>query len=1347
MVTRRKGRGVIYLMTCIALCAVLVFSGLNFPGPISAENIYEYVEENEPEVADDSEVVIHEEPYRRFDERYGLMDDRFGTWDKTTPFEKAIPQRNEGRSFLDELLPLGDYEVREPIRIDSDENFTEQADTEGWPGNGTEGNPYIIEGYEIDGTGHGYCIFIGNTTVHFELRDNYLHNASGKSSVRYFRDAGIYLHNAANALIEDNTALNNHNGIYFHFSKGNAIVGNIASLNTNGIYIRHVSYYNIITDNIVSSNDNGIRLNDCNRWNVLDNNTVVNNNDRGIRISYHSDYNTFTNNTIYNSNYGIEIRSFSTENTFTNNTIYSHRRGFYIRDSGSQTITNNKISENGVGIWFYLYSSNNIIKGNKISNNYAEGIRLVASHGNIVSDNIVSNTRLGIYLWVSNNNELSNNTVSGCGWAVLLRDTNNNALSKNTVSNNNHGIILYISTNQTLTDNVMENNGLFIDGNTSHQWNTHIIDTSNTVNGKPVYYWKDRTGGTVPADAGHVILASCTNILVENFIFNNSDVGIQLGFSNNNFIINNTASHNGYDGICLFRSHGNVITDNTVSNNGWMGIFLWRSDGNIISGNTASHNDHGILVLDNSDENTFTDNTVSNSRRMGFYLSTSNGNNITNNHIFSNNGMGIHLRTSSDGNTLLGNVLENDGVVITGWASEHWNTHSIDDSNTANGKPIYYWKDRTSGTVPEGAGQVILANCTGVTIKNQNISDVHTGVLIGFSDNNIITNNTLTNNYFGVLFRLSDGNTITNNTLTNNNDGIFFRFSDGNTITNNTLTNNNYGIFFRSSENNLIYRNRFVENVYQGYDDGNNDWDYGDPVAGGKGGNYWSDYEGNDRGDGIGDVPYYLSYGNRDKFPWVSYQITEVTYIEIAPKPTNITAGDTHTFSAFAYDANHNLIGEVSEISGFGWSMEAGAGGNWYRNIYFSEFAGTWTVTGTYSTIMDTATLTINPGDAGHIVISPDESNINAGDTQDFTVTAYDEFNNEIGYVTDETTWSIETDAGGIWDDNVYTSESAGTWTVTVTYNGLTDDATLIVESEGIAYYLKIRPETAYTKAGDSITYTAVIYDQYWNEIDEVTDQTNWSIEARAGGNWTDSVYTSEFSGIWTVSGVYDGITGEANLTVNPGNVSYMAISPQVFVINAGQTRAFTADTYDQFGNMINDVTGDTNWSIEGGAGGSWLNNAYNSEFSGTWTVSGMHNDLTDNATLTVNPSIVHTVIISPSEEQYVNASQNIVFTAAAYDVYGNLISDESTDFIWQNACEDGVFYQERPGVYRVTATYEGVTSDSTTVTVETSQSSYWWLLLPLVAVVIVLFVLLKKWPLHEQEEPAVKGLNEPSGK
>jgi parallel beta-helix repeat protein len=132
-------------------------------------------------------------------------------------------------------------------------------------------------------------------------------------------------------------------------------------------------------------------------------------------------------------------------------------------------------------------------------------------------------------------------------------------------------------------------------------WNTHYIDnTSNFVNGKSVYYWKNQTGGVIPDDAGEVILANCTNVLVENQELTSATVGIEAGFSSYNNIANNNLSGNRF-GMFLYESSQNVIWNNSVFFNTVYGIQLTLSSYNKIYHNNIIGNFN--QAFDNADNN------------------------------------------------------------------------------------------------------------------------------------------------------------------------------------------------------------------------------------------------------------------------------------------------------------------------------------------------------------------------------------------------------------------------------------------------------------------------------------------------------------------------------------------------------------------------------------------------------------------------------------------------------------------------------------------------------------------------------------------------------------------------
>jgi len=446
-----------------------------------------------------------------------------------------------------------DYVSHSPIRINTNSNFDAAHGVVNWAtGNGSPGNPWIIENWDINGIGIGTCIFIGNTTDYFVIKDCHLHEANGAYGEPFFRNSGIHLFYASNGKIENNTAhSNNYCGLLIFYSNNNNII----------------------------------------------------------------------NNSFYNNNWGIYSQA-SNNNKFIGNNIYQNNKGLWLGWAG-----------------VFIGSQFNYIYNNNVSTN-GNGIIIHTSNYNTVMNNIASwNTDYGIYLDTASYNIIKNNNASYNNGSfdnsgIILSFSNNNNVTNNTLFNNYIGIYMQYSTNNSLINNKLTKGGIYFIGTLLEYYNSHSIDLSNTVNNKPIYYLKNQTNGSVPSEAGQVILSNCSNMIIENFNNQNIFCGIQVGFSENVTIINNTAS-NTVDGIQLAYSKYCTVQNNLMSSNERWGLHIYRSNQNDIANNSFVNNWRGLYSA-GAFNNSIHNNNVINNTEYDFYFTTS-GLVWANNYIFHNN--------------------------------------------------------------------------------------------------------------------------------------------------------------------------------------------------------------------------------------------------------------------------------------------------------------------------------------------------------------------------------------------------------------------------------------------------------------------------------------------------------------------------------------------------------------------------------------------------------------------------------------------------------------------------------------------------------------------------------------
>ncbi|MEM3444476.1 MAG: NosD domain-containing protein [Thermoplasmata archaeon] len=277
-------------------------------------------------------------------------------------------------SLSGNLSPNSSLTASGPLHINGNSEFIIIAQTNGWQGNGTAENPYVIEGYEFNGNGGGYALWIENTDIHFVVRNCKVWNATSQYIYPY--GPAIMLSAVSNATIEHNILTQSKYGVKFQGGcKNLKIIGNAVSNAYFGIFGEDnlaagvdvqsnvisgnnegVVFYGVqdsrIGANTILLNPIGITLSGC-RGICIEGNLIHHNYYHGVYISGNSHNNQLTGNTIAsNGNTGITICGGSFANLITYNTIRDNS-GYGVAlteaSSGNQIYGNNFYRNNGAG--------------------------------------------------------------------------------------------------------------------------------------------------------------------------------------------------------------------------------------------------------------------------------------------------------------------------------------------------------------------------------------------------------------------------------------------------------------------------------------------------------------------------------------------------------------------------------------------------------------------------------------------------------------------------------------------------------------------------------------------------------------------------------------------------------------------------------------------------------------------------------------------------------------------------------------------------------------------------------------------------------------------------------------
>jgi len=412
--------------------------------------------------------------------------------------------------------------------------------------------------------------------------------------------------------------------------------------------------------------------------------------------------------------------------------------------------------------------------------------------------------------------------------------------------------------------------------------------------------------------------------------------------------------------------------------------------------------------------------------------------------------------------------------------------------------------------------------------------------------------------------------------------------------------------------------------------------------------------------------------------------------IQITLDTTTLAIGGTAQYVVTGRDANNNVVPVVPAPT---WSVVAGGGtidpttGLFTAGTVSGVFVNTiHVVSGTTSASM---TVTVAAGPLATITVSPASTTLATGATQQYTAVGKDAHDNVVAITP---AWSVVAGGGTIdGASGMFTAGSSGgtfTNTVQATSGAVSGTTSVTVTvTVGPLASITVSPSTTSLSAGGTQAFTAVGHDAS-NNVVAITPA--WTVVAGGGtidpstGMFTAGTVAGTFTN--TVTATSGAISGTASVTVNPGALANLTITPASKTLAVNATQQFTVVGTDANNNVV--VVSPT-WNVL--AGGGTINSSTGLFTAGTVTGTFTHTvvvtvgSLAQVATVTVTAGAVATVTITPADAS-VQKGTNQQYTAVGKDVYGNVSTASVT---WANGnavagtlSASGNFHASVVGVY-----------------------------------------------------------------
>lgn len=446
-----------------------------------------------------------------------------------------------------------------------------------------------------------------------------------------------------------------------------------------------------------------------------------------------------------------------------------------------------------------------------------------------------------------------------------------------------------------------------------------------------------------------------------------------------------------------------------------------------------------------------------------------------------------------------------------------------------------------------------------------------------------------------------------------------------------------------------------------------------------------------------------------DSAPVIVYPGVPAT-ADVAPDTATVSADSTKQFTATIRDADGNVVATAPT-----WTVSGGVGSVSATGLFTAATAGSGFVRAAAGAARDSARVTVVPGTPASVTVTPDPVTVSADTTQPFAATVQDADGNAVPVLP---TWSVLGGIGSVNASGLFTATTSGIGFVRAVAGAARDSAQVTVVP-GQAVTLDVAPDTATVSADSTEQFAAVARDADGNVTPAailwttrggvgIVSSTGLFTATTAGSGWVIATAPAS-ADTHDVGGFEDGTpksagpppSDSARVTVVPGSLARLVVSPDPVSVTADSSLAFTASGFDGDGNALGAVAAD--WKVLGPVGTIDDTGLFDAVGVGTGGVvaTGPGGAPADTAQVSVSPGAMVEVRLTPVAS-ILSPGETIQFTLIGYDKDENPIAIPRASVAWSTTDPTGSISSQglytagttlSPPAWEVRGTYSGLSA------------------------------------------------------